>query len=211
MSGLQERRHFASKEKTARRFSEPLNAHSVVHAEAPSPSSSNLQKNSNIDQADQHIRPLATGAGVCEEELPWVAPPVRKKIGQLKKAHQAADKLFRDGCQDAYEKEAKHLYGLLREASERGLEEVLLGGVVERFRPSVQTQRLSVVADITHEDCQALDAAMTKCSRWLTGLDQAAAARAPVPDPTELKDDIEALESWRAGSQRSTSGGGDIN
>jgi hypothetical protein len=31
MSGLQERRHFASKEKTARRFSEPLNAHSVVH------------------------------------------------------------------------------------------------------------------------------------------------------------------------------------
>jgi energy-coupling factor transporter ATP-binding protein EcfA2 len=152
----------------------------------------------NIDQADQHIRQLSTGAGVCEEELPWVALPVRKKIGQLKKAHQAADKLFRDGRQDAYEKEAKHLYGLLREAWERGLEEVLLGGVVERFRPSVQTQRLSVVADITHEDCQALDAAMTKCSRWLTGHDQAAAARAPVPEPTELKDDIEALESWVA-------------
>lgn len=130
--------------------------------------------------------------------MPWVALPVKKKIGWLKNAHQAANKLFRDGHQDAYEREAKHLYGLLREAWERGLEEVLLNGIVERFRPSVQTLRLSMVADITDEDCQALDAAMAKCSRWLPGHDQAAAARAPMPEPTELKDDIEALENWTA-------------
>jgi len=152
----------------------------------------------NIGQVDQHIRQLSKGAGVCEEELPWVALAVKKKIGHLKNAHQAADKLFREGHQDAYEKEAKHLYGLLREAWERGLEEVLLGGIVERFRPSVQTQQLSKVADITHEDCQALDAAMTKCSRWLSGHDKAAAARAPVPEPPELKNDIEALDNWVA-------------
>jgi energy-coupling factor transporter ATP-binding protein EcfA2 len=150
----------------------------------------------NIDQLDQHIRQLSKGAGVCEEELPWVALPVKKKIGQLKNARQAADKLFRDGHQDAYEKEAKHLYGLLREAWERGLEEVLLCGIVERFRPSVQTQQITKVADITDEDCQTLEAAMTKCSRWLPGHDQAAAARAPVPEPTELKDDIDALDTW---------------
>lgn len=152
----------------------------------------------NIDQVDQHIRQLSKGAGVCEEELPWVALPVKKKIGQLKSTGQAADKLFCDGHQDAYEKEAKHLYGLLREAWERGLEEVLLCGIVERFRPSVQTQQITMVADITHEDCQTLEAGMTKCSRWLPGHDQAAAARAPVPEPTELKDDIEALENWVA-------------
>ena len=63
------------------------------------------------------------GAGVCEEELPWVALGVKKKIGYIKNAHQAADKLFRNGHQDAYEKDAKHLYGLLREAWERALEE----------------------------------------------------------------------------------------
>ena len=151
-----------------------------------------------VDEVDQHIRQLSKGAGVCEEELPWVALPVRKKIGQLKNARQATDKLFRDGHQDAYEKEAKHLYGLLREAWERALEEVLLCGVVERFRPSVQTQQIATVADIRQEDCQALEAAMTKCSRWLPGHDQAAAARAPVPEPTELKSDIEALENWVA-------------
>ena len=130
--------------------------------------------------------------------LPWVAMPVKKKIGYLKNEWQGADKLSRDGHQATYEKEAKYLYGLLREAWERALEEVLLGGIVERFRPSIQTQHIDTIADISPEDCRTLDAAMTKCSKWLPGHDQAAAARAPVPVPTELKTDIEALEKWVA-------------
>lgn len=152
----------------------------------------------SVDQFDQHVSYLSKGAGVCAEELPWVALPVKKKIGHLKNEQQAADKLFRDGHQAAYEKEAKYLYGLLREAWERALEEVLLDGIVERFRPSVQTKHVATIADITSEDCRTLVAAMTKCSKWLPGHDQAAAARAAVPEPTELKDDIEALEKWVA-------------
>jgi hypothetical protein len=104
--------------------------------------------------------------------------------------------LSRDGHQAAYEKEATYLYGLLREAWERALEEVLLAGVIERFRPGVQTQHIGTIADITTQDCRTLDVAMTKCSKWLPGHDQAPAARAPVPEPAELKADIEALESW---------------
>lgn len=151
-----------------------------------------------VEQLDQHVRNLANGAGVCADELPWVALPVKKKIGYLKNEWQAADKLFRKGHQGAYEKEAKFLYGLLREAWERALEEILLGGIVERFRPGVQTQHIGTIADITEEDCRTLDAAMTKCSKWLPGHDQAAAARSPVPEPGDLKADIEALERWVA-------------
>jgi energy-coupling factor transporter ATP-binding protein EcfA2 len=152
----------------------------------------------NVEQVDQYVRYGSNGAGVCAEELPWVALPVRRKIGYLKNEWQAADKLFRDGQQAAYEKEAKYLYGLLREAWERALEEVLLNGVVERYRPGVQTQHVATIADITSEDCQTLVAAMTKSSKWLPGHDQAAAARAAVPEPAELKDDMEALETWVA-------------
>lgn len=149
-----------------------------------------------ITVLDQHIRRLPKGAGVCLDELPWAAMPVRKRIGYIKNEWQSAEKLQREGHQDAYEKEAKNLYGLLREAWERGLEEVLLGGIVERFRPGVQTQHITTIADISVEDCKAVEIAMTKCSAWLRGHDQAAAARAPVPNPAELKADIEALESW---------------
>jgi len=151
-----------------------------------------------VAQLDQYVRQLARGAGVCAEELPWVAMPVKKKIGHLKNERQAADKIFRNGHQAAYEKEAKLLYGFLREAWERALEEVLLCGIVERFRPGVQTRHIGMIADITAEDCRTLDAAMTKCSKWLPGHDQAAAARAPVPEPAELNADIEALENWVA-------------
>ncbi len=149
-----------------------------------------------VEQLDQHVRQLSKGAGVCAEELPWVAMPIKKKIGHLKKEWQAADKLFRAGEQATYEKEAKYLYGLLREAWERALEEVLLAGTVERFRVGVQTQQIASIADITAEDCRTLDTAMGKCSKWLPGHDQAPAARAPVPEPAELKADIEALEGW---------------
>ena len=151
-----------------------------------------------VEQFDQHVRFLSKGAGVCTEELPWVAMPIKKKIGYLKNSMQAADKLSRDGHQDAYEKEAKYLYGLLREAWERALEEVLLGGVVERYRPNIQTQQVALIADITAEDCKTVETAMTKCSKWLPGHDQAAAARAPVPGAAELEADIKAVDNWVA-------------
>jgi len=56
------------------------------------------------------------GVGLCADEIPWVALPVKKKIGYLKNKWQAADKLFRDGHQSACEKKGKSLYGLLCEA-----------------------------------------------------------------------------------------------
>jgi len=151
-----------------------------------------------VEQLDQHVRHLSKGAGACAEELPWVALKVSKRIGHLKGLLQDAEKLHRDGHQAAYEREATMIYGYLREAWERGLEEVLLGGVVERYRPGVQTQQVAQIADITAEDCRAVETAMTKCSKWLPGHDQAAAARADIPEPAALKSDIETLENWVA-------------
>jgi len=152
-----------------------------------------------VQPFDQHVRRQVNGAGVCREELPWLAMRVKDKIGFLKNAWQAVDKKHRNGEQDAYEREAKELYGLLREAWERAVEEVLLGGIVERFRPSVETQRLATLSDVNDEDCKAVKEGMTKSSAWLTGHDHAAAARAPVPAADELKKDIEALETWVRG------------
>jgi energy-coupling factor transporter ATP-binding protein EcfA2 len=151
-----------------------------------------------VEALDQHVRYSSKGAGQCQEELPWVAMPVKKRIGHLMNEWASVDKLSREGFQDAYEKEAKNLYGLLREAWERALEEVLLAGIVERYRPSVQTLHVSVLADITAEDCKTVESAMTKCSTWLRGHDQAPAARAPVPNAAQLKADIEALKEWVA-------------
>lgn len=149
-----------------------------------------------VEQLDQHVRYLSKGAGVCADELPWVALKVTKRIGHLKKLLQDAEKLHRNGHQSDYEHEAGLIYGYLREAWERGLEEVLLGGVVERYRPGVQTQQIGKIADITAEDCRSVKTAMIKCFKWLPGHDQAPGVRADNPNPTALKADIQTHENW---------------
>lgn len=133
---------------------------------------------------------------MCAEELPWVALKVKSRIGYLRKLFQDAEKPHREGHQDAYERAAVEIYGYLREAWERALEEALLGGVVERFRSSVQTRQVALPEGITRHDCKAVDSAMTKCSRWLRGYDEAPVVRAPVPDPAEVGDDIENLAGF---------------
>ena len=150
----------------------------------------------DVEKLDQHVRHMQIGAGICDDELPWIAMSVRKRISSLKNSLQKADKLFREENQEGYEQEAAYIYGRLREAWERGLEEVLLGGIVERYRAGIQTQQIGKIADITPEDCNAVEVAMTKSSKWLTGHDQAPAAKQDIPEPSELKQDIEALENW---------------
>ena len=155
-----------------------------------------LAEEEEVEQFDQHVRNLSGGAGVCAEELPWVALKVRSRIRHLNTLFQDAEKLHRQRHQDAYEQRAVEIYGFLREAWERALEEELLGGVVERFRATVQTRQVASLADITREDCKAVSSAMTKCSRWLRGHDDAPAARAEVPEPAELRKDIDKLDKF---------------
>jgi 16S rRNA (guanine(527)-N(7))-methyltransferase RsmG len=68
-------------------------------------------------------------------------------------------------------------------------EEILL----KSPRPSI-----GQLADITIEDCKAVDVAMTKCSKWLPGHDQAPAAKQDMPAPDELKADLDVLDTWIA-------------
>ena len=37
---------------------------------------------------------------------------------------------------------------------------------------------------------------MTKCSKWLPGHAQSPAAKEDIPEPSDLKSDIETLETW---------------
>ena len=62
----------------------------------------------------------------------------------------------------------------------------------------VQTRQVTLLADITHDDRRIVTTAMTKCSRWLRGHDDAPAARADVPEPEELRGDIDKLEGFLA-------------
>ncbi len=155
-------------------------------------------KVSGIEVKHQYLRRDGVSSGLCSEKLPWVASKVRTRIGYLKDQWQAADAAFRNEGREHYEMRASYIYGLLREAWERGVEEVLLGGLIERYDPSVQTKRARYLTDICDDDITALEAGMNKCSQWLPGHDSPRADSGPLPNPEELLRDIEGLEKWVA-------------
>lgn len=151
----------------------------------------------------QYVRRTVLGAGALSDNVPSPATTVSRRVGQLNERWQKAEKLSRTGQQDSYEVAGRDIYGMLREAWERGVEETLLDGVVERYRHSVQTDRkIMNLADINEEDCRAVQNSMTKCSTHMRGHDISAADNPPFPNPEEIKDDIEAFDSWIKGIKR---------
>lgn len=158
-----------------------------------------LMENSNelnVELKHQYLRRDNTAAGLSSRELPWAALKVSARIRHLNSLWQDAESTFRKGDPGEYVKDASYIYGLLREAWERAVEEVLLAGTVERYRNSVQTQRADQLADICENDITTLKSGMTKCSKWLTGHDQSPADNSPIPGPQEVKYDIETLDEW---------------
>ena len=150
-----------------------------------------------VDCETRYLRRTAQGTGALSDRVPSPAMRVGDRIKDLNSRWQEADKLCRDGRQDDYEERGSHIYGTLREAWERGVEEVLLDGVVERYRNSVQTyNKVLNLADIKEDDCRAVQNGMTKCSRYMRGHDTSAADNPPFPRPNEVKDDIQAFSSW---------------
>ena len=155
-----------------------------------------------VNIQNQYLRRDGTAVGLSSQQLPWAALKVSARISHLNALWQDADKTLRNTGQEKYERDASMIYGLLREAWERGVEEVLLAGTVERYRHTVQTQRANQLADICAGDLKALDAGMTKCSKWLPGHDQSPAENSPFPIPSELKSDIKALDDWVRGIRK---------
>jgi energy-coupling factor transporter ATP-binding protein EcfA2 len=134
--------------------------------------------------------------GVPEEGPPWVAMPVGKRIGFLRKELQAAAAILRSGDRTTYEQKTEWIYDRLRQSWERAVEEVLLNEVVVRFGDGVATQRLKALTDITDSDVQCVDSEMSYCSSFVH--DEAGAVNSGVPDPPVVESDIKRLEDWVA-------------
>ncbi|GAI17142.1 unnamed protein product, partial [marine sediment metagenome] len=64
---------------------------------------------------------------------------VSTRIGCLKDLFQTAKTTYRRQGSEAYEPEARRIYGRLRETWERAVEEVLLNSVVTRFDHIIHT------------------------------------------------------------------------
>lgn len=135
-------------------------------------------------------------AGYPFPEPPWDAKNTVARIGSLKNSLPRLKKMETSGNFD-YELHAKKTYNLMRETWERLVEEWLLRKVVERFSRGVKTQSLKeIVDDVTSEDNDIINAAMSKCSTYMYGHDNATGIAVDCPRYSEVEQDVADLEKY---------------
>lgn len=151
-------------------------------------------QNLEVEIAPRTVSQTQDGFGVTTDELPFDGSTTKARVGWLKNEQAACSKLSRLGEQAAYDKRARDLYTKLREGWEGCVEEMLFNGTVERFRKSVDTNRLRSV-EITDSDVEKVVENMTRCSNYAHNV--ARRADVEIPTPEEILTDIQILEDWR--------------
>lgn len=97
---------------------------------------------------------------------------------------------------EQYRRKTSECYSLLRSAWEKCVEELLLNETVMRFRPSIETQRLKKLTDITDDDIAIVNREMGKCSAITEAHNTPNYSPDPAPTPEEYIDDVAVLDEW---------------
>lgn len=138
-------------------------------------------------------------SGFPQGSPPWDALKTVDRIGLLKQLEVELRRYTKrdDFIEDIYSRDAKYIYGKMRETWERLVEEWLIRNVVQRFSRSVQTKNIRYLVDSTPEDVATISAGMGKCSTYFEGHDTATGLGVTeMPDVDELLADITALDVY---------------
>ncbi|MGD0222212.1 MAG: AAA family ATPase [Terriglobia bacterium] len=104
-----------------------------------------------------------------------------------------ARKALKSGSTE-YEVHAKSICSEFRKVLERTVQAVLLHDIINPYRRDIQTLKIRELSKIAPEDCTLLDGLVTKYSKHEHA--QPDEAPVPLPQPEELKADLEKLGSW---------------
>ncbi|WP_257326624.1 AAA family ATPase [Pseudoalteromonas rhizosphaerae] len=147
----------------------------------------------------QSITRIGKLSGFPQGSPPWDTLKTVDRIGQLRQLEVELRRYTKrdDFIEDIYSRDAKHIYGKMRETWERLVEEWLIRNVVQRFSRAVQTQNIRYIVDSTPEDVATISAGMGKCSTYFEGHDTATGLGVTeMPDIDELLADITALDVY---------------
>lgn len=132
-------------------------------------------------------------SGFCHQDPPASVMPLDKVIDGMK-AHLANVKIHHErGDQAKWLREVTSFQDQLRTTWERAVEEVV-GPVIRRLSRKVDTAGLIKLTVLTDGDCTVMREAFGRCSALLHS--QPGEINPPLPAPTVIQTEIEALEKW---------------
>ena len=139
--------------------------------------------------------------GFVEDDAPFGARSVKKRVGALKQLLVEIDKHAKNGALDLYRSRAREFYDQLRSTWERFIEERMFAEVVQRLERNVIPGALSKVT-YTPKLAETAHEGWRRCSNVIEAHDHAPAAGTQSFSVEEMQVDLQRLEAAEKANPR---------
>jgi hypothetical protein len=133
--------------------------------------------------------------GVVIDGLPWAHKSYKERIDRLEKAHKDLENRWSPYPGDAEASDMRHQYNFLRATIERVVQDLVLNGVVQRYRDWIRVDNLDEVVGFEATEHKEIARLYQRCHDIVDAHDPATAKNAPVPSPNELDSDLQSLKA----------------
>jgi hypothetical protein len=135
------------------------------------------------------------GPGHVNEGLPWEHLGYKEKMHNLAGTARVLAKSWPAYPNAQETAQMRSTYSLLRATVERVVEDVLLNGVIGRYRGYIKAGQIDGVADLTAHECSEVRRIYQFCHGVVDAHDTPSAQMAAVPDASRLTKDIDDLQA----------------
>ncbi|HEX6704147.1 MAG TPA: AAA family ATPase [Albitalea sp.] len=132
--------------------------------------------------------------GRIHDGLPWHHLPTKDRLDKLDKLASAFAKDEPNLDNHQAEARARDLYNCLRGVVEKGVEEVVFCGTLERYNDYVRVASIKQTVGLKLEECEPLVDLHSRASDIIAGHDKSGARAFAAPNAKEARDDVEKLK-----------------
>lgn len=149
----------------------------------------------NVDHLVHHLEWTSGRPGHVSPGLPWGHKSYKECLDTLDKRQRALEKNWPTYPNEDDSAKMRQAYSLLRATIERVIEELVLKGVVQRYRDWIRVSRLEEVVGFAVAECQEIARLHKACCDVVDAHDHSSTKNAPVPDAPQLGQDIADLKA----------------
>jgi ABC-type lipoprotein export system ATPase subunit len=148
-----------------------------------------------VDHLILHLDWVNGHPGQVNEGLPWEHKSYMDRFDKHEKSQKLLEKNWPAYPNDEDCGKMRHEYSLLRSTIERVIQDVVFNGVVQRYRDWIRVDKLDGVFGVTDADFKSIARLHKACCDVVDSHDPASAKNSPVPNATQLGQDIADLKA----------------
>ena len=142
-----------------------------------------------------HLEWANNRPGHVSQGLPWEHKTFLDRLDKHEKAQKALEKNWPTYPNEEDRGKIRREYSRLRATIERGIEEIVLNRVVQRYQDEIRFKQLRGVVGFTEDEFKEIERLHKACCDVTEAHDPSSAKDAPVSNPEQLRQDIAALRA----------------